>query len=132
MHVRCGSFDSEQKYSLVCACNGRFYGGGFNPSTTAMLDDGLLDIFIVKKVSLLTLARCIGRYAKGRADELPQYITHLRGTDLYIEFDREDVINLDGEAIRAGSVNMHLVPNALNLIVPKGLGSGTDHPPVSL
>ncbi len=132
MHVRCGSFDAEQKFSLVCACNGRFYGGGFNPSTTAMLDDGLLDIFIVKKVSLLTLARCIGRYAKGRADELPQYITHLRGTDLYIEFDREEIINLDGEALRAGSVNMHLVPKALNLIIPRGLGSGAVNPPVSL
>ncbi len=132
MHVRSGSYDVEQKFSLICACNGRFYGGGFNPSPDAMLDDGLLDIFIVKKVSLLTFARCVGKYASGHADDFPQFITHLRGTDLYIEFDREDVINLDGEAIRATSVNMHLMPKALKLIVPKGLGSGTDIPPLDL
>ena len=132
MHVRCGSYDTEGKHSLVCVCNGRFYGGGFNPSLDAKLDDGILDIFIVRKVSLLTFARCIGKYAKGHADDFPQYITHVRGTDLYIEFDREDVINLDGEAIPATSVSIHLMPKALHLIVPRGLGNGTGIPPLSL
>ena len=132
MHVRCGSYDSQGKHSLVCACNGRYYGGGFNPSRDAKLDDGLLDIYIVKKVSLLTFARCVGKYAKGLADNYPQFITHVRGTDLYIEFDREDVINLDGEGIPATSVSIHLVPKALRLIVPRGLGGGTDNPPLSL
>jgi len=132
MHVRCEGYDIDAKHSLVCACNGRFYGGGFNPSRNAMLDDGIMDIYIVKKVSLLTFARCIGGYAKGQADNFPRYITHLRSTDLYIEFDREDVINLDGEAIPATSVSMHLMPKAMRLIVPKGLGAGTDNPPLKL
>ena len=132
MHVRCGDYDSTEKYSLICACNGRFYGGGFNPSPTATLDDGLLDFYIVKKVSLLTFARCIGKYASGHADDFPQFITHLRGTELLIEFDREDVINLDGEALRATSVKMKLLPKALKLIVPAGLGHGMDNPPLAL
>ena len=132
MHVHCGSYDSREKYSLICACNGRFYGGGFNPSPTAMLDDGLLDFYIVKKVSLFTFARCIGKYAGGHADDFPQFITHLRGTDLSIEFEKEDVINLDGEALHAKAVKMHLLPGALNLIVPKGLGSGADVSPLCM
>ncbi len=132
MRVRCGDYDTEAKFSLVCACNGRFYGGGFNPSTTAMLDDGLLDIFIVRKVSLFTFVRCIGKYASGHADDFPQYITHLRGTELRIDFAREDVINLDGEALRATAVEMKLIPKAMNLIVPAGLGRGTSLPPLSL
>ena len=132
MHVRCGSFDSKEKFSLICACNGRFYGGGFNPSPNAMLDDGLLDIYIVKKVSLFTFARCVGKYAAGHADDFPQYITHLRATDLRIDFEQEDVINLDGEALRAKTVEMHLIPKALRMIVPKGLGHGVSLPPLSL
>ena len=132
MHVRCGTYDNEGRYTLICACNGRFYGGGFNPSPDAMLDDGLMDVYIVPKVSLFTFARMIGKYAKGQADLYPKYITHLRGTSLYIDFDREDVINLDGEALRSGTVNMRLMPGALNLILPKGLGSGTDRLPLNL
>ena len=78
MRIRSGAFCAEGENTLVCACNGRFYGGGFNPSTTARPDDGILDVFIVKKVSLLTLARLIGKYAAGKADDYPEYITHLR------------------------------------------------------
>jgi diacylglycerol kinase family enzyme len=97
-----------------------------------MMDDGLMDVYIVKQVSLLTFARLIKKYADGHADELPQYITHLQGTDLYIEFDGEDVINLDGEALYADTVSMHLLPKALRLIVPAGIGRGTDNPPLAL
>ena len=132
MHIRCGSYDADAKHTLVCACNGRFYGGGFNPSRDAMMDDGQMDIFIAKKVSPLTLARVIKKYGSGRADELPQFITHLQGTDLTVELDKADVINLDGEAIYADTVHMHLLPKALNLIVPAGLGNGVENPPLSL
>lgn len=40
MRVRCGDFSSAGGHTLVCACNGRFYGGGFNPSLDARPDDG--------------------------------------------------------------------------------------------
>ena len=49
----------------------------------------------------------------------------------YIEFDGEDVINLDGEALFANSVNMHLIPRTLRLIVPAGLGVSTPNSPFS-
>ena len=121
MRVRCGDFFAEGENTLVCACNGRFYGGGFNPSTTARPDDGILDVFIVKKVSLLTLARLIGQYAAGRADDYPQYITHLRTDSVEISFDEENVVNIDGEAIFAREVKMQLVPGAVKLVVPRGM-----------
>ena len=35
MHVRCGDYDGNGEYALIAACNGRYYGGGFNPSLTA-------------------------------------------------------------------------------------------------
>lgn len=121
MRIRAGEQEYDGKFSLVCACNGRYYGGGFNPSPDAMPDDGILDIYIVKDVTLLRLAGLIGKYAKGRADELPEYITHLRGDSVSIEFEKENVINLDGEALYAKKVDMRLIPGAVRLIVPKGV-----------
>ena len=87
MVIRSENFSADGKFALVCACNGRYYGGGFNPSPDAMPDDGILDIYIVSNVNLLTLATLIGKYAKGRGDELPKYITHLRSDRVSIEFD---------------------------------------------
>ena len=121
MHVRCGNFESDGEHALIAACNGRFYGGGFNPSLHARPDDGVLDFYIVRGVSLFTLARLIGKYADGKADDYPETITHLRGDCLQIDFQQESVVNVDGEAIYAKSVTMKLLPKALNLIVPRGM-----------
>lgn len=121
MRVRCGDFSSAGGHTLVCACNGRFYGGGFNPSLDARPDDGILDIFVVKKVGLFTFAALIGKYAAGKADRIPKYISHLRGTELEIDFDEETVVNIDGEAMYTDKVRMKLERSALRLIVPQGL-----------
>lgn len=121
MRIRSGDFYAQGKHTLVCACNGRFYGGGFNPSLDARPDDGIMDVFIVKEVGLFTLARLIGMYAKGRADEMPEYATHLRTDRIDISFDEDNVINIDGEAVFAREVSMRLIPGAVRLVVPRGL-----------
>ena len=122
MDVSCGDVHAEGKHTLVCACNGRFYGGGFNPSKDARPDDGMMDVFIVKKVSLFQFATLIGRYAKGEADELKGFVKHIRtGDALRIRCDKEDVAQLDGEALRSDEFIIRMVPKALNLIVPKGM-----------
>ena len=107
--------------ALVCACNGRFYGGGFNPSLDARPDDGIMDIFIVDGVSLLHVATLIGKYASGRSDEAPKYIHHLKTDAIDIDFEEENVVNVDSETLFTDKVRMRLIPGALKLIVPKGM-----------
>ena len=85
---------------------------------------GLGGVFYYEKVAANpspVLAVLIGKYAKGRADELSQYITHLTGTEIEIGFDEDNVVNIDGEALYAKRVRIRLVPGAANLIVPKGM-----------
>ena len=121
MRVQIGDYVSDGPHTLVCACNGRFYGGGFHPSPDARPDDGLLDFFVVPGIGILTLAMNIGSYASGKYAKRPKVITHLRGDSLHIDFEEENVVNVDGEALYARSVDMRLVPGALRLIVPAGM-----------
>lgn len=121
MVIRCGDTRLEGKHTLACACNGQFYGGGFHPSLTARPDDGVLDLFIAKKVNLFQFATLIGKYAAGKAAEMTSIVTHLQGTEMDITFESEDVVNVDGEALYTDHVSMKLIPGALNLIVPRGM-----------
>ncbi len=121
MHVRCANREFDGEQTLVCACNGTCYGGSFNPVPSARVDDGLIDFLIVKAVSRLTFARVVGSYAKGQFRKHPEYITHLRATEMEIESSGEMVVNIDGEAIYADKVRFELIPGGVNFIFPANM-----------
>lgn len=121
MRVKCGDYYAEGMHTLACACNGRYYGGGFNPSCDAMPDDGILDFFIIDKVNLIELVRLIGKYASGKADEIKTHIVHIRGTEIEIDFDEDSVVQIDGEAMYTKHVRMSVCPKAARLVVPRGM-----------
>ena len=119
---------SDKEITLACACNGRFYGGGFNPIPDAMPDDGIIDFLVVEPVSRLKVAEIVGYYAKGLFREYPDIIKHQRGSYMEIGCDKEFVVNIDGEAIFYESMNFKIVPKGVNFIFPAGMnysiGSG--------
>ena len=108
----------ERKITLICACNGSYYGGGFNPVPDAKPDDGVIEYLIVKAVSRIGVAPVVGKYAKGRYRELERLIEHRRGGDLLIESEDEFIVGIDGETINAKSICFNVVPKGLNFIFP--------------
>lgn len=106
--------------TMICICNGRYYGGGYNPVPQAQPDDGLLDVLIVKPVSRLTVAKVVGKYKNGQYESLPQYITHYRVPALTIRCPQENVINVDGEALWAQEAAFAIAPKKLRFFYPEG------------
>lgn len=111
--------DAEQTF--VCACNGRFYGGGFNPVPEADPADGLLDVLLVKKVSLLQVPGLIGKYKNGRYKELPHVVSHYLTDRIVIHCDKPTPVNLDGELMTAQDVEIRITGEKLRFFYPKGL-----------
>ena len=111
----------DREHTFVCVCNGRFYGGGFNPVPEADPTDGVLDVLLVKKVSLLQVPGVIGKYKAGRYKELPHLVRHLKTKSIKITCDKVTPINLDGEARFAKEVTMDLAQEKLRFFYPKGL-----------
>ena len=122
LRVRCGGKLYQGEMSLICACNGSYYGGGFHPVPEARPDDGVLDFLIVRGVSRLGFVRLVGAYAKGKYASMPEVITHIRGDSIEIESDDELAVNVDGEAIYGRTVTIRLEPRGVNFIVPRNMG----------
>ena len=114
-----GAFLKKAKYTLVCACNGQYYGGGFNPVPDARPDDGIIDFLIVKAVSRLKFLKVVQKYASGKYKELTDIITHVRGNHMEIKTDSNTVINIDGEIITGKDIFIKMVSNGINFIFPK-------------
>ena len=113
------SFDD--KYTFVCICSGRYYGGGFNPVPEADPSDGLLDVLLVKEVSRLQVPFIIGKYKGGRYKELTGLVQHFRTTEVKVVCDKPTPINLDGELRTGQEICFRLAEEKLRFFYPKGL-----------
>ena len=111
----------DGRFTLICACNGRFYGGGFCPVPTADPTDGKLDILLIRDVSRLKVAQVVGAYKAGKYADFPELIRYVSSDRLRIICDKETGINLDGELRMGKVIDMSVAQEKLRFFYPKGL-----------
>ena len=111
----------DGEHTFVCVCNGRFYGGGFNPIPEADPSDGKLDVLLVQKVTRAQVPGIIGKYKNGQYKELSHLARYIKTDRVRIICDRVTPINLDGEARFAQDVEMTVAKEKIRFFYPKGL-----------
>ena len=124
MEIRFGDRDWKGETALMCVCNGRYYGGGFLPVPEAMPDDGVLDMLLIPGISLFTLARLVGQYAKGRYKKYPQYIWEHHGDHITYRAEEEILSVVDGELLRGREFTVRLSEKKVNFFYPTGADYG--------
>lgn len=111
----------DGKILLAAVANAQFYGGGFKCAPYAQVDDGLIDIIIVKKVSILTFARLVKYYKKGKHlddSRFNKYVTFKQGRIVEIVAKNNLVSSFDGEVRNNQAYNMKIVDHKINFIIP--------------
>lgn len=92
-------------------------------SPLAQLDDGLLDICAIDKVSRFTFIKLVGSYKAGTYLEnksAMKVIRHRRVPHFKMEFEAPIPICIDGEIKGARTIDFSVVRNAFNFVIPKG------------
>jgi len=101
---------------VAIVSNGRQTGGGIQVAPRACIDDGLLDVLVVRQISptaLLAAAR--------ELQQLPpdgEYISYWQTPWLEVHPEEAIPVSLDGEALRFSMVRYEAVPKAIQLILP--------------
>ena len=124
--VEAGGETFDGQHTFVCVCNGRYYGGGFNPIPDADPSDGLLDVLVVKEVSRAQVPGLIGKYKNGRYRELDHVARYLKTDHVKITCDKPTPINLDGELRTAQVIEMSVAREKIRFFYPKGLSWKTN------
>jgi diacylglycerol kinase (ATP) len=107
---------------MVSVANAPFYGGGMKIAPQAIMDDGLLDICIVKEISKLELLRQFPKVFKGT------HVTHPRimmatGRKIKITSDEERDLFADGEPAGKLPVECTIGSRTIRVLAP----SNTNH-----
>ncbi len=118
-------------YLFAAFCNGKAYGGGFLAAPEARLADGLLDVVLVRKVSLTLIAKIIGKYKKGEhikngeiVPELRDIFTFKRAKKITLEpMNKNEVLllNIDGEIAKAKQFSAEVLSLKGQIFLPKNM-----------
>jgi diacylglycerol kinase (ATP) len=104
----------EEAYTVVVGNSG-YYGSGMHIAPTAQLDDGLLDVVIVKAASKLRLIRSMPKLYDGTHVELDDVIC-LQGSEVRVRSVAPVTAYGDGERLAPLPVTARVLPKALRVL----------------
>ena len=113
----------EKEFTLTAIGNGKFCGGGFKSAPTALLEDGLMDVCSINKVSRATFLNLVSSYKKG-THLVPKNDNVLSANTvktLDMIFEGVQSISIDGELNDVDrELHIEALCGALKFIVPAG------------
>lgn len=113
----------ERLFTLTSIANGRYCGGGYCAAPNAKMDDGIMDISAINKISRFTFFGLLKSYKKGTYLEkkrVQKLVVHRRVSHFRMEFKEPLPICIDGEIKGAKNIDFSVIPNAFNFVIPKG------------
>lgn len=86
--------------------------------TNIRIDDGLLNVIIVRKVNVSLFGHIAATVLRGRREENVALVYHYQGRDIRMSSTPAQTIQCDGEVIKKESVHAKIIPAAVRIIVP--------------
>ncbi len=124
-----GPTSTEFDGFAVVAANASRFGGGMRVAPAARIDDGLLDLVVMRRAGRLTVLRALAGIRSGRHLALPQISTD-RGTEVTLRASRDLTAAADGEPLACASplaagtpLRVRVLPGALRVLAPARPGS---------
>ncbi|MBS2938052.1 diacylglycerol kinase [Nocardioides sp. J2M5] len=104
----------EHEAMLVAVGNGPSFGGGLRITEGALLDDGMLDVVVITRMSKTKLVRSYPRLFTGRIDGVEEYVHHRVKR---VTVAAPGIVSYaDGERFGPLPLTVECVPGALEVI----------------
>jgi diacylglycerol kinase (ATP) len=111
----------DERTILIAVTVGPSVGGGFLLSPSASPYDGLLDLFFVKPLGAIKLARYIPKVIRGKHQDLPELVQRRVKTLTIERSDRAPFyFEMDGENVPDSVTKLEVVvhPGLLRVLIP--------------
>ncbi|MGD9900345.1 MAG: diacylglycerol kinase family protein [Calditrichaceae bacterium] len=111
-----GTVRTEDFFMLTFG-NGVSMGGGFHLTPDAVLDDGLIDLCLVKNMSLIAKLKNLLLVYSGKHKDDPK-VTMARADKVQLRSETGFAVHADGElmSLNMQELNIEIIPNALRII----------------
>ena len=104
----------KDKYTTIAVCNARYYGGGYRVSPNSTLNDGKLEVILVKKTNKVNMARLITSMKEALHLNSPK-VNVIEADKLTIKSKKEVGANIDGEKYLSDIFEIELIPKGVDI-----------------
>ena len=105
--------DYSGHYSLIHVANGPCYAGKTTGLSDATPDDGVLDVALIRATGPIRTMWTLRRYSRGKRTKNGVF---LQAKKITVQSERQMWIQLDNEYIRDTSINLSVVPQAIQMV----------------
>jgi diacylglycerol kinase (ATP) len=113
----------DEKFIFILGSMTKFTGSAMKMAPKAKLDDGLIDIVILRDTSRKKILNLFPKIFSG--DHIYSDIIEYRQVESYsIIPDEHDPMNLDGETIGSTPINLKVLRESLEVFVSKEIAEG--------
>lgn len=118
-HLEIDGVPYDREAFMLSIANSSQYGNNAHVSPHASVQDGLLDVCIIKHFPLYKFPAMGLRMFNGTADK-SKYVEIIRGRHILVKRDADGPVHLDGEPqIMGTDIEIAIVPGALKIITGK-------------
>lgn len=104
----------KDNFTTIAICNARYYGGGYKISPNSLMQDGLVDVYLVKELNKLDMIKTILSMKDGKHVENSN-IKIIRTDNLTISSDTVIESNIDGEILVSKEFDIEVYPKEIEI-----------------
>lgn len=121
LHIRADGRELDEEVMMFLICNSNSVGGFERLAPEASLDDGMLDVLVLRKCNLADFIRIVSAALRGEHLNDP-HVIHFKASSLQVTSPDYVQINLDGELGGTLPCQFSVLPTHLRIFVDE---SGT-------
>lgn len=112
----------EGKALLCTLANGQYVGGSFRCAPRSRMDDGLIDVCIIRPISRLRFVKILGTYTEGKHldyEKMKDIVIYRQAKKVEVIAPEGFAYSLDGEIVYDSRFTVEVAEKALDLAVPE-------------
>lgn len=114
IHFKSQEKDEKGNFTILSICNGRYYGGGYNISPKASLEDNYFDVYYINKLRLTSIINLLLKLKKGKLEQ-DKRTNHFKTNNITVTSEEPIRFNVDGETIENTKFEIKIIPKAIKI-----------------
>ena len=112
----------DGKFLLCTVANGQYVGGSFKCAPRAKVDDGLIEVCLLKPISRLRFVKILGTYTEGKHlddEKMQDIVVYKQAKKVEVVAPEGFAYSLDGEIIYENDFTVEVAPKAISFVIPE-------------